>query len=318
MRRVRLIVRPDETHLTVDTLLTGRGGLDAPTLARVRAAGGLFVNRRRIAGNATIALKLRDEVVAYLEEHGRAPAAPDAAAGLPASAIVHVDDEVVVVDKPPTLSAQGTRSDADAGLDAAVHRLLVSQGRKVRRVGLVHRLDFETSGLTVFGLTDDAVRALSAEFREGEVEKRYTLLVAGRPAWARCDVDQPLEADPARAGRQRVSPRGRAARTAFRVVAAGSCDGFDWARLEAHPTTGRTHQIRVHAAHAGHPLLGDGRYDGPSFCTRRNGSRIVFPRVALHAASLAFRHPSDGFLRFTAPWPADLAAVEAALGNRPE
>jgi 23S rRNA pseudouridine1911/1915/1917 synthase len=254
-------------------------------------------------------------VVAYLEERGR-PAAP--APALPDSALVYVDESLVVVDKPPSLAAQGTRADADAGLDVAVQRLLAAKGRKVARVGLVHRLDLETSGLTVFGLTDAAVASLAAQFRLGTVQKTYQLLVAGAPGWDEREVDQPLEADPARAGRQQVSPRGRRATTGFRVLARGVCDGFGWSSWEARPRTGRTHQIRVHAAHQGFPLLGDRRYGGPAFCVRRDGSRVVFPRVALHAASLVFTHPDGGAARFDCPWPADLAAVEGALRCGPE
>jgi len=318
VRRLRLVVRPEEVGASPSRVACDRGELTKAEFARLLASGAVSVNRRRLNVNGP-ALKLRDELVVVLEERGRTAREP---LPIDAAAIVFRDARVVVVDKPSGLPAQGTPGDARAGLDTATGLLLAqlagvgASGASVK-VGIVHRLDVETSGLTVLALDDDAVRALSTEFREGRVGKRYLALVQGRPAWTEHVVNAPLAAGTDRAGSQVVDAQGKPAETHFRVRESGDFGGLAWSLLEATPKTGRTQQIRVHAAHAGLPLLGDVRYGGPAFHTAPDGRRLAFPRVCLHAESLSFRHPDGERRAFERPWGPDLAGILATLAGRP-
>ncbi len=272
-------------------------------------AGGLFIDKRRVS-RTDETLRTGMELVAHLAERGREPVPVRA---LDLERLLHLDDQLVVVDKPPQLAAQGTASNVTGGLDTAVQALLRGRGEKNLFVGLVHRLDLETSGVTLFGRTPEAVSALTAQFRERRVRKVYRALVRSVPAHETFEVDQPLAADVSRPGLQRVSPQGRPASTAFTLLKRFEGQGLCAALLEARPHTGRTHQIRVHAAHAGLPLLGDKRYGGPLFVTSSVGIQVECARVALHALSLGVMHPDGRPMTFHAPWPADLAALTSSL-----
>jgi 23S rRNA pseudouridine1911/1915/1917 synthase len=297
-----LTVDPREDGLTVEALLTGRGELPAAVFREVLSHGGVMLNRRRVA-LAEQAVRARDELVAHVLARGAPAQGP---APLDDSRILLMDDQVIVVDKPPGVPAQGTEVDASAGLDAALRAMLIRQGHRSPFVGLVHRLDVETSGVTLFGRTPEAVTALTERFRHGEVRKRYVALVSGQPAWVEKAVDGPISADANKLGAYCISSRGRPARSDFKVVE----DHGAFAKVEVRPQTGRTHQIRVHAQSLGHALLGDRRYGGPAFLTTRAGARIEVPRVSLHAAELQCRHPSGANLHVHSPWPEDLARVE--------
>jgi len=154
--------------------------------------------------------------------------------------------------------------------------------------------------------TADAERALAAAFRDGTPEKTYLALCAHAPEPAEGRIDAPLGKDPLRPGRRAVTPGGDAAATRYRTLAVGPGGS---ALVEARPETGRTHQIRVHLAALGAPLLGDSRYGGP-----RMVGAFPVPRVMLHALRLEIDHPATGArMTFEAPVPADLAAVRDAL-----
>jgi 23S rRNA pseudouridine1911/1915/1917 synthase len=305
-KRLRLVVGPAEAGLSVLELLQRRGGLTADLARAALGAGGLFLDRKRLTRDAPVVSG--SELVAHLSERGRAPNAPRA---LDADRLLLLDDSVIAVDKPPLLAAQGTLSSATAGIDTALEALLRGRGERNCFVGLVHRLDLETSGVTLFGRTPGAVSHLTRQFRERAPDKRYRALVMGRPPDA-FEVDAPLGPDLARPGHQSVSSRGRPARTRFAVLRRFEAGGACAALVEAAPLTGRTHQIRVHAAHAGHPLLGDPRYGGPTLLSPF-GRPVVPPRVALHALRLEFVHPDGGHRSVEAPWPSDLAQLEADL-----
>jgi 23S rRNA pseudouridine1911/1915/1917 synthase len=172
-------------------------------------------------------------------------------------------------------------------------------------VTLVHRLDRETSGVTVFARTRDAAAALAEAFRTGTPEKTYLALCARAPSPPEGRVELSLGKDPARAGLRRVDPAGEPAATRYRTLR----ESPGGALVEARPETGRTHQIRVHLAALGAPLLGDARYGGP----RRVGE-VAVPRVMLHAARLELPHPATGArMVFEAAPPEDFRAAEAAL-----
>lgn len=208
--------------------------------------------------------------------------------------ILHEDADLIVLDKPSGLTVH---PGAGARHGTLVHALLhhcrdLSGIGGVERPGIVHRLDKETSGVLVVAKTDAAHRDLVRQFQERTVEKTYMALVRGRVAPRSGRIDLPIGRD--RVHRVRISARTatpRAALTEYTVRE--ELDGFAW--LEVRPRTGRTHQIRVHLAHLGHPVVGDRLYGGsrpplPEGDPRRP-ALASFRRLALHALRLAFTHP---------------------------
>lgn len=171
------------------------------------------------------------------------------------------------------------------------------------KVYLVHRLDKFTSGVLLFARTAEAHRHLSLQFETHKVFKRYQAILHGEPAWEEMLADSPLRSNVGRRHRTVVSPQGKAAETWFRVLARGK--GFAW--VEVQPRTGRTHQIRAHAAALGHPLLGDVLYGAPP--------SPFLERPALHACALTFIHPESGKeLTLQAPLAEDLVRALKLLG----
>src|SRR5690606_29791337 len=176
----------------------------------------------------------------------------------------------------------------------------------------VHRLDKGTSGCVLLALDGRARRALSDAFRSREVEKRYELIVAGRwPARLKV-VDSALQRQPERAGERRVEvdPEGKSALTRFQILKQYRRATL----LQALPETGRTHQIRVHAAASGYPLLGDDKYGTPASTALDRD--LAVRRLCLHAAALQFRHPVSGKqLCIEAPQDAAFTAVLERLAK---
>jgi 23S rRNA pseudouridine1911/1915/1917 synthase len=173
------------------------------------------------------------------------------------------------------------------------------------RPGIVHRLDRDTSGVMVVARTPEAARALKAQFKARAVEKRYVAVVQGRMKQPEAVIDAPIGRDPSHRRRMALVSGGRQARTRYRVLA--ESDGVSL--LELFPETGRTHQIRVHLAALGNPVLGDPVYG------RRLRKRARAARLALHALAISFVHPGTGErVAFEAPFPADFDAVLAAAG----
>ena len=220
--------------------------------------------------------------------------------------ILSEDRAVVAVDKPagwllvPTHWQQTSRN-----LQAAIESSLAAGARWARARNLkflrhVHRLDAETSGVLLLARSRGALRAIGALFENRQVEKRYLAVVAGRPASARWTCCLPLGSPAESSGRVPVDRRGgREAETRFQVLASTTTPGLEAVSLvEARPQTGRTHQIRVHLAAEGLPVLGDTLYRGP---TSPEG-------LALRAVELAYRDPFDQRpVRIVAPEDAFLA-----------
>tara|TARA_R110002124_G_scaffold4800_3_gene29792 strand:+ start:2678 stop:3331 length:654 start_codon:yes stop_codon:yes gene_type:complete len=202
--------------------------------------------------------------------------------------ILHVDDDMLVVSKPAGLLSVPGRGPDRA--DCLIARLRVA----FPEVRLVHRLDLDTSGVIVFGLTPQAQAHLGKQFEERKVQKRYMALIAGRPDADKGRIDLPLIVDWPNRPRQIVCHEtGRAAQTDWRVI--GGVAG-DNSRVALKPLTGRSHQLRVHMLALGHPILGD-----PLYAT---GAAAGFPRLMLHAEELRLRHPATGAtLRFRSPTP---------------
>jgi 23S rRNA pseudouridine1911/1915/1917 synthase len=295
LRRLKLQAGPTDAHERIDRFIAARGGISRGEARRAIDAGGVFLDGRRckVAGRT---LHPGQEVVVNLEEAGRAADAP---AALERARLLYADQDLVAIDKPAGVAAQPTLTTDRGTLPELVAALLGAP------VTLVHRLDRETSGVTVLARNAAAAAALAEAFRTGAPEKTYLALCARPPSPPDGRVDAPLGKDPARAGLRRVDPSGDPSATRYRTLRAGAAAAL----VEAKPETGRTHQIRVHLAHLGAPLLGDPRYGGP----RRVGE-VAVPRVMLHAARLELAHPVTGTpMVLEAAVPEDFRAVERAL-----
>jgi 23S rRNA pseudouridine1911/1915/1917 synthase len=225
--------------------------------------------------------------------------------------VLYEDDAVAVVDKPPGLVTHPAPGNWEGTLvHALLHHLKGLSGIGGReRPGIVHRLDKGTSGLLIVAKTDAAHARLSADFKAHRLDRRYRAVVRGVPRPRHGTVDLALGRD--RVDRKRVSARTdrpRRAVTHYRVLEAF---GDAAALVELKLETGRTHQIRVHLAYLGHPVLGDTVYGGRE---ARSAAGVEPARPMLHAAHLGIDHPVTGErLRFDAEPPADFLAVVAAL-----
>jgi 23S rRNA pseudouridine1911/1915/1917 synthase len=265
--------------------------------------------------------RARDPVCVGDEIEVRPQLAPDALAFSPEPmdlAIVHEDASILVLDKPPGLVVHPAAGHWQGTL---LNGLLAHdpQLAAVPRAGIVHRLDADTSGLMVVARTIAAYTDLIRQLQARSVAREYWAVVWGEVPEAGT-VDAPIGRDPRNPLRFAVSqaPSARAARTHFRRVAAVECDGriFSWVvcRLE----TGRTHQIRVHLEHLGHPLVGDPVYRRGRPALARSDAMppwAAFARQALHACRLGLRHPASGepMQWFRTP-PADLRGLMKSLG----
>ncbi len=274
-------------------------GLSRSAAQTLIAAGRVLVNGRpgrpgqRIGEADTLSVDL-------LPEPGETPE-PAALEGTRVDLRVVLEDEwLAVIDKPAGMVVhpapghpEGTLAD---GLRQRGSTWSLLGGAE--RPGIVHRLDRHTSGLLVVAKTEAAHHALAAQLTDRSLGRTYWTLVWGTLTESTAEIDAPVGRDPRSRQRMAVVDGGRAAQTDVQVVERHR----DTAALEVRLRTGRTHQIRVHLAHIGRPVVGDAVYG------RRGDAHA--PRTALHASGLHFRHPADGHeVEVTSPLPADLVAL---------
>jgi 23S rRNA pseudouridine1911/1915/1917 synthase len=233
-------------------------------------------------------------------------------------AVLFEDPELAVLDKPAGLTVHPGAGRSSGTL---AHRLLARYPEMAGvggpgRPGIVHRLDQGTSGVLVVARTAGAYARLSRAFASREVSKRYLAVAYGTPSPAVGTIEAPIGRHPTRRTEMAVLARGRPSRTGYRTLSAKAGISL----LELDLATGRTHQIRVHLKHAGHPLVGDPVYGEARWRSFPRPLQPVlrdFPRPALHAWRLAFTHPTTGeALAFEAPVPADLRGLWEAVGDR--
>jgi 23S rRNA pseudouridine1911/1915/1917 synthase len=257
-----------------------------------------------------------------------APAEPQAQA-IPL-AIVYEDSDLLVIDKPAGLVVHPAAGNPDGTLVNALlaHCADLAGIGGVTRPGIVHRLDKDTSGLLVVAKNERAMRSLARQFAAHAIERVYNAIVWGAPRAGEGFIEGNLARSPFDRKRMAVMREsGKPARTRYRMLERfGPADRAFAALVECRLETGRTHQIRVHLAHIGHPLIGDSTYGRarkpPRAHTpeqeRAYDAAAKFPRQALHAGVLGFHHPSlQKTLRFESPWPADFAMLVGVLRTLP-
>jgi 23S rRNA pseudouridine1911/1915/1917 synthase len=241
--------------------------------------------------------------------------------------IVHEDKDLVVVEKPAGLVVHPAAGNPDGTL---VNALIAHCGGELAgiggeaRPGIVHRLDKDTSGLLVAAKNERAMKSLSKQFANHTIERAYNAVVWGAPRAGDGIIEGDIGRNPFDRKRMAVvRGGGKVARTRYRVIETFGPPERPFASLvECRLETGRTHQIRVHLTHLGHPLIGDPSYGRARQTPRPKTDAEAkaytaageFPRQALHAYVLGFQHPSTHkAVRFESPWPADFSALVKAL-----
>lgn len=285
-------VEPQEAGMRLGPFLRRRG----VSLSLVRSLKwqprGLLVNGLRAHTNA--ALRAGDAVALTLPPDGHFSVPPSASP----LHIVYEDEHVMVVNKPAGQLMHPSPSRRENTLAAAFGAEMMRRGQ-VAAFRPVGRLDADTSGLVLCALNTYAVPGLSAS-----MQKQYLALAAGRLPRQQGVIEAPLAAAEGSAILQEVSKQGRPSRTEYEVL----CSSGAASLVLVTPRTGRTHQIRAHFAHLGHPLLGDSLYGGPAG---------LLQRQALHCARLRFRAPGNGTERcFVSPLPEDMEKALAQLEMR--
>lgn len=287
-------------------LLRELKGVPRSRLYRLLRKGEVRVNRGRV--KAEYRLCSGDEVrLPPIRQEEPAAAGelrlPSGLAQTLARSVIHEDELLLVVNKPSGMAVHG-----GSGLSWGLIEAFRALRPELRHLELVHRLDRDTSGCLLLSKRRSALRLLHEALRSGGMDKRYWALVNGRWPAKLGEVDQPLVKNVLRSGERmvRVSPEGKPSLTRFRVL-----EGFaDATLVEASPITGRTHQIRVHALAAGHPILGDDKY-GDREADQRFRERGL-RRLFLHAHSLRFEWQGE-VLKLQAALDPDLEAVLTSM-----
>lgn len=300
------IVGANEAGIRLDVWLTRQAG--SFSRARLQAlihAGHVKVNGRTVKEHH----KTRPGDVVTLLVPPPAPAilVPQA---IPLD-IQYEDDDLLVINKPAGLVVHPAAGHADGTLvNALLHHCgeMLAIGGETRP-GIVHRLDRDTSGIMVVAKSDRAHAGLVTQFKNRTIRKDYIALVRGRVCPARGTIETLIGRH--RTDRKKMSARPKTGRIAVTHYELKEIFG-DISLVRLRLETGRTHQIRVHMAHCGHPIVGDAQYGGGS----ARALPIPVERQMLHAETIAFTHPGTGAsMSFTAPWPADFKALVTALRN---
>jgi 23S rRNA pseudouridine1911/1915/1917 synthase len=299
---IGFVAADDDVGRRVDVVVAERAGVTRALAQRALRAGSLRVDGSAVRPSHRLRPGDRVEGDLPPPELGR----PEAE-NIPIH-VRYADDRVLVVSKPAGLVTHPAKGHASGTL---VNALLALggplSGRGSSRPGIVHRLDKDTSGLLLVARDDAAQRQLVDALRRREVERTYLALVHGAPRPARGTIDAAVGRHPARPRLMAVTPGGRPAVTHYEVLATSEGAALLDVRLE----TGRTHQIRVHLSHLGHPVLGDRTYGGATELAHTLG----LARPFLHARRVAFPHPDDGRrIVVEDALPADLDAVLEAAG----
>ena len=310
MKRTALTVAPEQDRQRLDVFIAENSGLTRSAVQKLLGRNLVFVNSR--LQKAGYRVRAGDEIEFTVPDKPEGILLPE---DIPLD-ILWEDDHLVVVNKPPHMvvyPAAGNRGGTLMNALASPDRKLATVGAPLRP-GVVHRLDKDTSGTLVIAKTDRACYSLVDQFKEREVEKHYLALLYGRLREDSGEVTSLIGRS--LSDRKKMSTRtrrGKEALTRFEVL-----ERFPGATLvRVRIITGRTHQIRVHFASLGHPVLGDKTY-GKKTEMKRGSGTITFPRQMLHAWRLKLRHPETGeTLEFFAQVPEDMEAAIRDLRQKP-
>ena len=298
-------VLPEENGTRVDTLLAARSGMSRNAVTRLLESGHVTCNGKLLQKNHRAAAGECYRVVMPPPVPAETPAQD-----IPLE-ILYEDDDLIVINKPRGMVVHPAPGHPDGTL---VNALLQHCGASlsgiggVLRPGIVHRLDKDTAGLMLAAKNDAAHECLAAQLKDRSLSRIYEAIVSGRFRENEGRVDAPIGRDPKDRKRMAVTQKSsRPAVTRWQVVARYR----EYTQVRCHLETGRTHQIRVHMAHVGHPLLGDAIYGGK----KDKGIQTQ----CLFASGLKFRHPTDGReMEFHAPLPDWFLAVVERLGPKEE
>jgi len=293
-------IGPERDGQRIDNaLVTLLKGVPKSMIYRLLRTGQVRVNGKRAKPDTRLAQgdTLRIPPVRVAERPAE-QGAPQAALAAVAEAVIFEDKHFLVIDKPAGMASHGGSGVSFGAIE------LLRQARPKDHLELVHRLDRDTSGVLVFARTRAGLTGLQAAIRAGEVTKQYLCLMVGRPNKAKFDVNAPLKKSVLQGGERmvRVAEDGKPSLTFFREM-----EQYPGARLmQATLGTGRTHQIRVHAAHVGHPLAGDPKYGDKE--ANKRFRELGLNRLFLHASHLSFELDGRSY-GFSAPLPDDLKDV---------
>ena len=295
VRKIR--ISEEQSGQRIDNFLRRElPGLPKGRLYRILRRGEVRVNGGRI--RADYKLGVGDEVRIPPARINLGPAEPPAGKVRELQdSILYEDGRLLVVDKPSGIAVHG-----GSGISHGVIELLRAARPHLPDLSLVHRLDRETSGCLVLAKRRSVLRQIHEKFRNGEVEKNYLALAVGDWQLGEQLIDAPLLVEHRQKGERHVvvSSAGKSARTRVRL----SRTFGKFSLLQCQPLTGRTHQIRVHALYAGHPLAGDERYGDPE--QNQVVRKLGLKRLFLHAQSIAFTDQHGNDLHFTSPLATDL------------
>ena len=286
-----------------------RPGTPHALIARWARSGELTIDGRktdvsdRIEAGQRIAMPVPPAAPSGPKPRKEKPLSP-AEVALAEAMVIHRDKSALVLDKPPGLATQGGTK-TDAHVDGLLGAL---QGEAPVRPKLVHRLDKDTSGALLVARTPRAAAWFAKAFSNRSARKTYWAIVVGVPDIAQGEIDLPLAKQPGSGGeKMHVDEKGLASKTRYRVIERA---GNSAAWVELQPLTGRTHQLRVHMAAIGHPIVGDGKYGGKGAFLTGTISR----KLHLHSRRLRIDHPDGGSIDVSADVPEHFAASLDALG----
>jgi RluA family pseudouridine synthase len=302
MELLKVTVPPDAKPTTVGRYMKGPLGLSGTLIKRLKMSGGVILNGKPVW--ADHAIQPGDELQLVLEVREAENVDPEP---VPLT-IVYEDDDLIVLDKAPGVVVHPTKGCYHGTLANGLAYYYRQQG-ETRGIHPVHRIDRHTSGLVVFAKHAMAHQRLDAQLRAHKLERYYTALVWGKVAEDRGRIDRPIGLVEGHPVAREVAEGGQRSVTDYEVLARYD-QPVPWGctLLRLTLQTGRTHQIRVHMASEGHPLVGDDLYamDYPP----------ALGRQALHAATLAFKHPRTGqTCRFESPVPEDIRHFLTTVGN---
>lgn len=294
-KELKLRVRPEQDKMRLDLLLTDYAsshklGLSRTNIQKLILGGRVFLNASAVT-RSNHKVNKGEGLRLLLPEREDAGIEPEQ---IPLE-VIYEDDHLAVINKQPGLvvhPAPGNRR--HTLVNALLGRFKRLSDINKERPGIVHRLDKETSGLLVIAKDNDSHLKLSRQFAQHSIRRKYIAIVSGRVEFDEDVIELPIGRHPLKRKNMAVSfaKNSKYAKTHYRTLKRGD----DFSLVELMPFTGRTHQLRVHLASLGHPILGDAKY----------GKAGLFPRLALHAQEIGFLHPATGkSVDFSSPIPAE-------------